>query len=53
MFPLCYNLVVEARGLRSTDWSLQNSHGDVGNSTGNRVAKEHIHMTHGQRVGIA
>ena len=38
----------EVRGLRSTNWYLQNSHGDVKYSTGNGAVKERIHMTHGQ-----
>ena len=36
----------KVRGLRSTN-RLQNTHGDVKYSIGNRVAKELIHMTHG------
>ena len=35
----------EARGLRSTNRWLQNSHGDVKYSTGNGVAKELTRMT--------
>ena len=31
----------------STNWLLQNSHGTVKYSTGNRVAKAHICITHG------
>ena len=38
----------EVRGLRSTSKHLQNIHGDVKYNTGNGVAKELIHMTHGQ-----
>ena len=34
-------------GLRITNWYLQNSHGDVKYSKGNRVAKELICMAHG------
>ena len=35
------------KGLKSTNWLLQNSFGDVKYSLGNRVAKEYICMTHG------
>ena len=38
----------EVRGLRSTNRWLQNSPGDVKYSTGNGVAKEITHMTHGR-----
>ena len=37
----------EVRGLRSTNWWLQNSHGAAKYSIGNGVAKELICMTHG------
>ena len=37
----------EVRGLRSTNWSLQNSHGDVNYSIESGGAKEFIHFTHG------
>ena len=37
----------EARGLRSTNRLLQNSHKDAKYSIGYGVAKEPIHMTHG------
>ena len=37
----------EVRGLESTNWYSQNSHGDVNYSIGNGVAKECIPMTHG------
>ena len=37
----------EVRGLRSTNWSLQNSHGDVNYSIESGGAKEFIHITHG------
>ena len=40
-------MVEEVRGLRSTNRQLQNSHGDVKYSVGNRVAKELIHKSHG------
>ena len=35
------------RGLRSTNWQLQNSHGGVKYSIGNGAAKELTHMTRG------
>ena len=35
------------KGLRSTNWWLQNSHGDVKYTIENGEAKELIHMTHG------
>ena len=35
------------KGLRRMNWLLQNSHGSVKYSIDNRVAKEHICMTHG------
>ena len=35
------------KGLKSTNWQLQNSHGDVKYSIRNRVPKEHVCMTHG------
>ena len=35
------------KGLRSINWLSENNHGDVQYSRGNRVAKEHICMTHG------
>ena len=38
----------EARGLRSTNTYVQNSHGDVKYSIGNGEAKKLIRMTHGQ-----
>ena len=37
----------EVRRLRSTNRWLQNSHGHIKYSTGNGVAKELIHMSHG------
>ena len=37
----------EVRGVRSTNWSLQNSHGDVNYSIESGGAKEFIHITHG------
>ena len=37
----------EVRTLRSTNWQLENSHGDVKYSIGNGVAKELICTTHG------
>ena len=37
----------EARGLRSTNRWLPNSHGDVQYSIGNGVAKELVRMTYG------
>ena len=37
----------EVRGLRSTNWSLQNSHGDVQYSIRNGVANEIILVTRG------
>ena len=43
----CGGMGEEVRGLRSTNRSLQNSHGDVNHSTGNGVAKELIYKTHG------
>ena len=42
----------EMRGLRSTNWKLQNSHGDVKYSVGKRGAKELTHMTHGHEKGV-
>ena len=36
----------EVKGLRSTNWQLQNNHWDVKYITGNGVAKERICMTH-------
>ena len=33
--------------LGSTNWLLQNTHGDVKYGMGNIVAKQHICMTHG------
>ena len=44
-------MVEEVRGLRSTNRQLQNSHGDVKYSVGNRVAKELTLMTHGHEQG--
>ena len=46
-------LVKQVKGLRSTNWSLQNSNGDVKYSIGNIVAKEHTCMIdgHGQWCG--
>ena len=43
----------EEKGLKSTNWQLQNCHGDVKYSIGNREAIELICMTHGheQRSG--
>ena len=43
----------KVKGLRSTNWWLQNSYRGVKYSIGNRVAKEHIRMTHrhGQQCG--
>ena len=40
----------KVKGLRSTSWLLQNSHGDVEDSIGNIVAKEYICMAHGQQT---
>ena len=37
----------EVKGLRSTSWWLQNSHGDVKYGIVSGVNKELIHMTHG------
>ena len=37
----------EMRGLKSTNEWLQNSHGDVKYSIGNKVTKEYTCMTHG------
>ena len=39
------------KGLRSTHWWLQNSHGDVKYTIENGEAKELIHMTHGHEQG--
>ena len=38
----------EVNGLRSTNWLLQNSHGDVKYSIGNIIAKECMCLTHGE-----
>ena len=38
------------KGLRSTNWWLQNSHGDVKYTIENGEAKELIHMTHGHEL---
>ena len=45
--------VKKVKGLRSTNRELQNSYGDIKYSIGNRVAQEHICVTHGheQRCG--
>ena len=45
----------EVRGLRSTNWWSQNSHGDVKYNIGNGIDKEFIHMAHAheQWWGIA
>ena len=39
----------EVRGLRSPNRKLQKSRGDVKYSTGNGVAEELTHMTHGRK----
>ena len=44
-------LVKQVKGLRSTNWSLQNSNGDVKYNIGNIVAKEHTCMINGQWCG--
>ena len=37
--------------LRSTNWYVQNNRqGDIKNSIGNGIAKEHICMTHGHEL---
>ena len=43
----CGGMGEEVSRLRSTNRSLQNSHGDVRYSIGNGVAKEFIRLTHG------
>ena len=45
----------EVKGLRSTNWQVQNRREDFKNSMGHGVAKELICMTHGHelREGIA
>ena len=43
----CGGTSEEVRGLKSTNWWLQNSHGDIRYSIGNGVAKELRCMTHG------
>ena len=48
MGGVCGGMDKEVRGLRIKNRSLENSDGDVKNSTGNGVAKGVIHMTHGQ-----
>ena len=42
----CGGMGEGVRGLRSTNWQLLNSHGDVKYNIGNGVAKELIHTTH-------
>ena len=44
---VCGRIGEEVRELRSTNWQLQNSHGDVKYAIGNGVAEELIPMTHG------
>ena len=39
----------EVRGLRSTNWSLQNSHRAVKYSIGHGVAEELIRLIHGHK----
>ena len=43
----CKRMFEEVRRLKSTNWYLQNSHGDVKYSIGNGVAKEVICTTQG------
>ena len=47
----CGRMGEEARGLRSTNRWLPNSHGDVQYSTGNGVAKELVRMINGHEQG--
>ena len=37
-------------GLRSTNWYIQNTQGDIKNSIGNEVVKKLIYMTHGHEL---